>query len=101
MAKHPQKIPSGAQAKAGGVSAVVALNRIVYGDRQVAVAGSLFFPTSQEQYDELLALQAVRAPTDAEQALAAKLPAATAGLKPSGDPDAAPAAMAPEDSLLG
>jgi hypothetical protein len=114
MAKEPKKTSEAAKAEAGGaavaeagtaVGPVVAVNKIVYGDRKVAVPGSLFTPTSQKESDDLFALKAVRKPNDAELAIFAKLsapapqPAATtpaAAELAAAEPKAAPAAHAPE-----
>lgn len=55
---------------------VVALHRITHGNRQVALANTIFTPDSEDQARELRDLQATRRATAAEIALYEKLRAA-------------------------
>jgi hypothetical protein len=53
----------------GTLPLVKAVHRIVYGKGQVAEPATLFTPTSQSELDELVKLEAVENPSEAELAL--------------------------------
>jgi len=110
MARKPKNAPETAKAAPeSGVQPVVAVNRIVYGDKNVAPSGSLFTPTTQKEYDELFAIKAVREPTDAELALyeriaaskPAKTPAPAAPVVADAEPPVSEDPTAPEENPLG
>lgn len=61
----------------------VALHRITYGASQVAVPNSLFRPTTQEELDELVRLEAVRDPTAEELAVLDPAPVSSSASSPS------------------
>lgn len=52
---------------------VVAVHKVVYGPKQVALPGSMFRPNDAKQTDYLRRVGAVRDPNEAEAALAEKL----------------------------
>lgn len=64
------KAPATVNAQTGSrIAPVVALMKIVYGNQKVAVPGSVFSPSSQAELEDLLAMGAVEAPSEAAQAL--------------------------------
>jgi hypothetical protein len=73
MAKAPKKTSAATGTSELPELLTKAVNKITYGDDQVALPGDLFVPASSDEYDELKALEAITAPSDAEKAVYAQI----------------------------